>query len=102
MGERVFMDRGSCCVWISMSEGRLRLSGQDLGGAMGSDEYEYFITVEPEHFDAIRAALGAEPDADIIDTMCAHAETIFMKGETTWLESFGIPYEFSIWVHFDD
>jgi hypothetical protein len=90
-------------VWIGLRDGRLSLTGQDLGGAMmGADEYEYFITVEPGHFDAIRAALRAEPDADIIDTMCAHAETIFMKGETTWLDSFSIPHEFANWVHFDD
>lgn len=95
MSERVFMDRGSCCVWISMPEGRLRLSGQDLGGHPICDEYEYVITVEPDHFEAIRAALGAEPDANIIDVMCANAEAIFMKGETTWLDSLEIPYEFA-------
>ncbi len=101
-GKRVFYEHKSCSVSIAMDEGRLRLSGQDLGGAMGSSEYEYFITVEPAHFDAIRTALGAEPDADIIDTMCAHAQAIFMTGEKTWLESHDIPHEFSNWVHFDD
>ena len=102
MAERIFFEHRKCCVWIGLRDGRLRLTGQDLGGAMGSDEYEYFVTVEPEHFDAIRAALGAEPDADIIDTMCAHAKTIFMKGETTWLDSVDVPHEFANYIHLDD
>ena len=102
MAERVFIDRGSCCVWISLPEGRLMLSGQDLGGFMGTSEYEYFITVEPEHFGTIRAALGAQDGADIIDVMCANAEPIFMQGETTWLESIGVPYEMKNWHHFED
>ena len=99
MTERTFIHRGSCHVWISLPEGRLRLTGQDLGGHLGSTEYEYFITVEPEHFDAIRTAVGAAPDADVVDTMCAHADSIYTQGETTWLDSHAIPYEFSSWVH---
>lgn len=62
---------------------------------MGADEYEYSITIDPEQFDVIRAALEAPPDADIIDVMCADAEKIFMRGESTWLKSHGIRFEFS-------
>ena len=102
MTERVFMDRGSCRVWISMPDGRLRLSGQDLGGFMGTSEYEYFITVEPEHFEALRSALEAPPDADIVDAMCAKAEAIYTRGETTWLTDHGIPFDLTNWHHFDD
>jgi hypothetical protein len=102
MAERVFIDRGSCCVWISMPEGRLRLSGQDLGGFLGTSEYEYFVTVEPEHFDALRSALGASPADDLIEAMCASADDIFTRGETRWLEDHGIPFDLTNWHHFDD
>lgn len=102
MAERVFIKRGSCSVWISMPEGKLTLSGQDFGGFMGTSEYEYFITVEPEHFDALRSALGVPPDADLVDAMCANADEIFTTGETTWLENHGIPYDLTNWHHFDD
>ncbi|MGH2775045.1 MAG: hypothetical protein ACRDJT_06385 [Actinomycetota bacterium] len=102
MAERVFIESGSCKVWISIDEGRLMLSGQDLGGFMGTSEYEYFITVEPEYFDNIRMALGAAEGTDIVDVMCANAEAIFAQGETTWLESIGVPFEMSNWHHFDD
>jgi len=76
MAERVFIERGTRCVWIVMLEGSLRLSGQDLGGFMGTSEYEYFITIEPEHFDALRRELGSSADADMVDAMCAKAGEI--------------------------
>ena len=97
MSKRVFIERHACMVWISIDErGSLLLTGQDLDpGTLGVDEYEYFITVSPEHFDAIRAALDAPPDSDVIDVMCANAEKIFLTGETTWLKEHGIPYGFS-------
>jgi hypothetical protein len=102
MAERMFIDRGSCRVWISMPEGRLRLSGQDFGGFMGTSEYEYDITVEPEQFAAIRLALGVPADADIVDAMCANADEIYTRAETTWLAEHGIPFDVTNTHHFDD
>ena len=102
MAERLFIDRGSCRVWISMPEGRLKLSGQDFGGFMGTSEYEYNITVEPEHFAAIRRALGARVDADIVEAMCANADEIYTRGETTWMADHDIPFDLTSWHHFDD
>lgn len=93
--ERVFIKKGSCCVWIAVTEaGKLELNGQDFGGWSGTSEYEYSILVEPTDFGAIREALGGEPDADIVDLMCAHAATIFSAGERAWLQSLGIKVEF--------
>ena len=88
---RIFTEKGTCCVWISIrDDGKLLLSGQDLGGWAGTSEYEYFITVEPTDFDAIREELGGEPDAEIVDLMCAHASMIFNAGERAWLQGLGI------------
>ncbi len=40
MAQRVFIERGADCVWISYDEeGNLLLSGQSLGGPAGG-EYE--------------------------------------------------------------
>ena len=96
MSKRVFIERHSCTVWISFDEhGSLLLEGQDLDPRIPDvDEYEYAITVKPEHFDEIRAALNA-PGADVLEAMCANAEAIFARGETTWLEMHEIPYGFS-------
>ena len=102
MSERVFMDRGTCCVWISMRDGRLRLSGQELGGFMGTSEYEYFVTIKPENFDAVREVLGEPSAADIVDVMCRHADPIYTRGQTRWLEDHGIPFGFANWYEFDD
>ena len=93
---RVFKERGELCVWIEIrKDGDLLLSGQDLGGFMGADEYEYFITVHPEDFPTIRAALGGSPDEDIVELMCAHADVITSVGEATWLKGLGITYDFA-------
>ena len=93
---RVFFERDKCCVWISMiDDGSLRLSGQDLGGWLGADEYEYWITVRPQDFARIREALGAEPDVDIEDLMCANAKMICSCGERTWLHSIGVVPDFA-------
>ncbi len=94
--KRIFREHGGCCVWISITdEGELELSGQDLGGTGGTSEYEYWITVGPDDFHIIRNALGAQPDADIVDLMCSHSRTIFEAGERAWLESLGIAVDFS-------
>jgi hypothetical protein len=85
-----------------MPEGRLRLSGQDFGGFMGTSEYEYDITVQPEHFAALRQALGVPAEANLVDAMCANADEIYTRGETRWLEDHGIPYDLTNWHHFDD
>ncbi|MBC7631604.1 hypothetical protein [Aeromicrobium sp.] len=99
---RVFKEKGTCCVWISLTEaGELRLSGQDLGGFMGTSEYEYVITVQPDDFGTICTALGEPVDADIIEVMCARAEEIFDRGERTWLTDLGIDAGFSNWHSFD-
>ena len=96
MTTRVFLERGTCCVWIKMIEdGSLRLSGQDLGGGLGVDEYEYWITVHPQDFARIREALGAEPDVNIEDLMCANAKMIHSCGELTWLRAIGVVPDFA-------
>jgi hypothetical protein len=61
------------------------------------DPYEYSLTVLAEHVDAIRIALGAEPGQDAFDAILAHSHEIMRQGETTWLKSLNIPYQFSCW-----
>ena len=95
MTRRVFIQRGTCHVDISMAGEAARLSGQDLGGFAGADEYEYWITIQSEDFPVIRSALGAGPDDDVIEVLCANAEMIFTKGERTWLRAIGIEPGFS-------
>lgn len=94
MTDRIFIKRGTCCVWIETIDGSVRLSGQDLGGFPGTDEYEYWITIHPQDFTRIRDALGAGPDSDIEDLLCAHAEMIYSLGELTWLRLIGADPEF--------
>jgi len=99
---RVFTERGSCKVWISITDdGSLRLSAQDIGGWMGTSEYEYFIGVRPDDFGTINAALGKPIDADVVESMCGDADAIFKCGEQTWLTDLGIEVEFSEHHSFD-
>lgn len=92
MSKDILIERGDTCVWIEMKDGDLRISGQTL---RGSSEYEYFITVEPQHFGAIRQDLSGGADDDVIGLIKAHRERIFAQGETTWLKSLGIEHGFS-------
>ena len=98
MASRVFIKRGTCKVWIEMVDGSVRLSGQDLGGFLGFDEYEYWITVQSSDFPRIRDALGATPDADVVDLLCANADMIYSRGERTWFESIGTTPEFFSYI----
>jgi len=101
MEKRVFKERGTLCVWIESEPESLRFSGQDLAGAAGADEYEFWITVKAQDFPTILAALGAAPDADVAEVLCAHTEEIFGVGEFTWLKSIGIEPGFDAYYSFD-
>jgi hypothetical protein len=86
--ERVFWRTEGCAVWLGRADGgELVFNGWDRGYL---DGYEYSITVEPDQFDKLRAALGAEPAADVVDLVCAHVEKIMARGERSWLQDRGI------------
>jgi hypothetical protein len=61
------------------------------------EPYEYSLTVAPEDVDAIRVGLGAAPGQDAFEAIVAHSHEIMRAGETTWLKSLNIPYQFSCW-----
>ena len=94
MKKRVFKERGTLCVWIESGADSLRFSGQDIAGAAGTDEYEYWVTVKAQDFPKILEALGAARDEDVAEVLLAHREEIFGVGEMTWLKSIGIEPEF--------
>jgi hypothetical protein len=86
--ERVLWRTETCTVWVGCTEGgELVFSGWDR---VYLDGYQYSITVEPDQFDKLRAALGAQPDADVVDLVCAHADEIVARGERSWLQDRGI------------
>jgi len=86
--ERVFWRTDAYTVWVGCADnGELVFNGADRAYL---DGYEYQITVEPDQFDKLRAALGAEPGADVVDLVCAHAEVIMARGERSWLTDRGI------------
>ena len=86
--ERVFWRTATCTVWVGYADGgELVFNGDDR---VYLDGYEYSITVEPDQFDRLRAALGAEPGADVVDLLCAHADEIMARGERSWLADRGI------------
>ena len=91
--ERVFWRTDACTVWVGYTEGgELVFIGYDR---VYLDGYEYEITVAPDQFDKLRAALGAEPDADVVDLVCAHADEIVGRGERSWLADRGIECDFN-------
>ncbi|NYG07778.1 hypothetical protein BJ986_002265 [Phycicoccus badiiscoriae] len=75
-------------------DGALEISGQDLSGAMGWEEYEYVITVLPDDLPTLAAALGGQPGADVMEIIYAKRRVIMARGEEAWLRDHGIPTEF--------
>lgn len=94
MKKRVFKESGSLCVWIESDPQSVLFSGQDLGGVVGTDEYEFWIRVQAKHFPTILEALGAAPEADVAEVLVEHREEIFGVGELTWLTSIGAEPQF--------
>jgi len=94
MKKRVFKERGTLCVWIESSAESLLFSGQDLAGAHGADEYEFWITVDAQDFPRILEALDAAPVDDVAEALFSHREEIFGVGELTWLKSIGVEPKF--------
>jgi hypothetical protein len=61
------------------------------------DPYEYTITVAPQYLDAIRVALGAQPDQEAFDAIVAHSAEIMDRGEIAWLDSLGVQANLDCW-----
>jgi len=93
---RLYESRGDTTILIDVEiaeDGRLEISGQDLGEApekyWGDSDYEYWVSVRPEHKDRVLLAL--------IERLYGGNSTVvseFME----FLKSRDIPYEFDSWV----
>ena len=93
--EREFWRSPTCTVSVGYGvTGALVFSGYDRAHL---DGYEYHVSVEPDAFAVLRAALGVAADADVVDAVCAAADTIMAVGERSWLQSRGIPGELQTW-----
>lgn len=86
-------------MWVSYTEdGGLHFGGLDLA-AFGQDgyTYEYDIVVPADQFAALRRALGVDPGADVLESVCARVETIMSPGEHSWLDEHGIAHSLDTW-----
>lgn len=93
--EREFWRSATCTVWVSYgSAGALVFAGYDRAYL---DGYEYHVSVDPEDLPALRAALGVDPDADLLDAVCGAAEEIMAVGERSWLQSRGVRCDLQSW-----
>ncbi len=95
--ERVFWRNATCTVRVSYNDGGSLVFNGDESAYMGDEghNYEYWITVAPDQFDLLRQVLGAGPDVDVVDLVCAHVEEIMPRGERSWLDDHGIERGFS-------
>ncbi|MDT5014998.1 MAG: hypothetical protein QOD39_1158 [Mycobacterium sp.] len=90
--ERVFWRNATCTVWVGYNDaGALQFYG-DESAYMGDagHNYEYWITVSSDQFDKLRAALDADPSAEVVDLVCIHVDEIMKLGERSWLDHHGI------------
>ena len=94
--ERMFWRSETCRVWVGHADsGALVFSGED------SNDYEYEVTVAPDQFDALRAALGGEPGEsapeDLVDLVCRRVDAIMPMGEARWLDEHKIAHRVTVW-----
>ena len=90
--ERMFWRSGTCRVWVWRAEsGSLVFSGEDR------NDYEYEVTVAPEQFDALRAALSAQPGEDVVGLVCRRVDDIMPMGEARWLGEHKIEHRVTVW-----
>ena len=88
-----------------LDDGSIVFEGEDLDYALASPgedrEYEYWITVRPEHRGALCAALGQPAGCDPMDLFAASGgvlpdgRRLVEVGEYSWLKQVGVEFEFS-------
>ncbi|MGW2252481.1 hypothetical protein ACWCXH_20110 [Kitasatospora sp. NPDC001660] len=76
---------------ILTEDGGPRIEGQDLRDP--GREYEYVVTVAPEHVPLLRQALGGDGRSDPAELLERHGAGIVRAGERRWLRERGIESE---------
>lgn len=90
--ERMFWRSETCRIWVGHADsGALVFSGEDR------DDYEYEVTVAPDQFDVLRAALGGDPTEDVVDLVCRRVDAIMPMGEARWLDEHKIAHRVTVW-----
>jgi hypothetical protein len=86
--ERVFSRTDSYTMPVGYDDGGALVFNGDERSYLGEpgSSYEYWVTVPPHQFDALRRALAA----DVLDLVCAHVGEVMARGERTWLDDHGI------------
>lgn len=79
-------------------EGALEVSGQDIGRAVeslwGSREYEWAVTIAPQHHALLEGALGHHGGTDPLGAVAAAFTGPAAIGFRSFCESHGVPHEF--------
>jgi hypothetical protein len=91
----LFWRSESCVVMVGYAaDGSLEFHGDDVAafGTPGHG-YEYFITVAPEQFAALRRAL----DVDVLRAVVARVDDVMTEGESSWLERRGVEHRRNVW-----
>jgi len=79
-------------VWVGYGDDAALVFSAEERAYLGEpgSSYEYWVTVAPDQFAALRRVLGANGAADVVDLVCVHADEIMARGERTWLDDHGI------------
>ena len=84
-----------------MPDGGFQIQGHDLAGNPFSgdpdSDYEYTVTIARKDLRKIVKALHGRPWHDALDLFEANYPMIAQAGETKWLKSIGVPFEFWSW-----
>lgn len=87
-------------VWASYADedGSLKIDSYDPGGMFDDDsDYEFTVTVRPEHFHLLRNALGADTDTDVLTLVASNGEVVG-KATAACMTNHSTPYELSSWI----
>ena len=79
-------------MWVGYDDAGALVFSSDERAYLGEPgcSYEYWVTVAPDQFDALRRVFGDNRVSDVVDLVCSHAGEIMARGERTWLDDHGI------------
>ena len=95
----LFWRSESCVVMVCYpADGSLEFHGDDVS-AFGTPghAYEYYVTVAPEQFAALRRALDVDDEADVLRAVLARVDDVMAVGESSWLQRHGVEHARNVW-----
>ena len=84
---------------LTLRATRTEAGGVDLHGTdyRDGEDYEYHHTIPADGVAQLHAALGGDPDRDVLELLRIFAPVLVATGEGRWIEAHDVPFERFTW-----